>query len=693
MTVGVDDELRIREYPGDDTATPRAYGFKILDPDDLRVTRTNADGSETLLVRGTHYTVSGAGNPTGGDVTPLAPIAAGTSWRIEGDMALDQPTDYTAGDDFPAESHERGLDRAMIAAQEARRDINDVSQRSMLFPRGESAGSLPNAASRANKFLAFTAAGAVLLSSGTGADAGLRGELGSGDGQLVGYQADLPDAVWQDLRDRLMEEVSVKTFGAKTDGTDSLAAINKAIASAPVNGVLRFTAGTYHVSGPVVIDRDDLTIVGPGVVLKALDGSNFEYVLNAVDVDRVYIHDLTFDANQANRTAGQAVRFCGARFALSRDVGYYRCRAINAIGYDSIPGVGLIHSGCVRGNVSDCRALDCGGTSGTNAADGIYVSGDNMLISNCITENCTDTGQVLENCNNSGIVGGTTKNCNAAAAITNVTNFVKRGNYIKGLTVVDWNSSVTGGIQIGCPANTTGDLLDTEVDVIMQVATGGKGVGPAISVRKIGTGQAVRVRIRAMVNGASTQCILVNGQDVRIDSSLLLGSTNACVQFVTGATGEVTNSKLIGGSFGVLAQGTAALRVKGNSIIGNGTQSYGIFAFETSNIAAEANDIDGQTSFRTGKDVGATLNIWRFSGTTLEYNGLQLLRAPMTGWALDTGTAKRTANATYTNVTISNPPTQAEVQAISLALENVSRTVKAIKDDLHVTAGHGLFRN
>lgn len=187
MTVGVDDELRIREYPGDDTATPRAYGFKILAADDLRVTRTNADGSETLLVRGTHYTVSGAGNPTGGDVTPLAPIAAGTSWRIEGDMALDQPTDYTAGDDFPAESHERGLDRSMIAHQEARRDINDINARALLVPRGEQAATLPSAAERAGKFGAYDADGKPIAASGTGADAGLRADLAEANGKdLVG---------------------------------------------------------------------------------------------------------------------------------------------------------------------------------------------------------------------------------------------------------------------------------------------------------------------------------------------------------------------------------------------------------------------------------------------------------------------------------------------------------------------------
>ncbi|MGN6596075.1 hypothetical protein [Sphingopyxis terrae] len=222
MTVGVDDELRIRVYPGDDTATPRAYGFKILDPDDLRVTRTNADGSETLLVRGTHYTVSGAGNPTGGDVTPLAPIATGTSWRIEGNMALDQPTDYTAGDDFPAESHERGLDRSMIAHQEARRDLENTRSRALLMPFGEVAGGLPSFEALRGKYVAVNADDRFYGASGTGADGDLRGDLASEDpakgGALVSFWQDVDEhAMVRSLLSKARERKSLMDIAGATD--------------------------------------------------------------------------------------------------------------------------------------------------------------------------------------------------------------------------------------------------------------------------------------------------------------------------------------------------------------------------------------------------------------------------------------------------------------------------------------------
>lgn len=235
MTVGVDDELRIREYPGDDSATPRPVPFKFLGNDDLKVTRVAADGSETVLVRGTDYSVAGAGSDAGGSVTPLAPIASGTSWRIEGDMPLAQPTDYTAGDDFPAESHERGLDRSMIAHQEARRDIEDTRQRALTVPRGEVAPPLDVAGLTdgdlltfrdgrlarldrerfAGAFFAGDPTGKPIPASGTGADGALRSDLGNHGDEIVAALQGGDNAVARTVRSELRDlSISPMQFGA-----------------------------------------------------------------------------------------------------------------------------------------------------------------------------------------------------------------------------------------------------------------------------------------------------------------------------------------------------------------------------------------------------------------------------------------------------------------------------------------------
>jgi hypothetical protein len=241
MTVGVDDDLRIREYPGDDSANPRQVTFKFLGNDDLRVTQVNADASETVLVRGTHYTVSGAGNDSGGNVTPLAPIATGTSWRIEGNMALGQPTDYTAGGDFPAESHERGLDRAMIGLQEARRDVNSVGDRALKVGPGLTAPQLDLAGLVEGDILTFQGgklqrlkkemfagmflAGAAVTGSfvpsfGTGNDPALRYDLALVDAgaRLMAMKRLEKGAAARTAFHKMLEWASIQDFGAIGDG-------------------------------------------------------------------------------------------------------------------------------------------------------------------------------------------------------------------------------------------------------------------------------------------------------------------------------------------------------------------------------------------------------------------------------------------------------------------------------------------
>lgn len=71
----------------------------------------------------------------------------------------------------------------------------------------------------------------------------------------------------------------------------------------------------------------------------------------------------------------------------------------------------------------------------------------------------------------------------------------------------------------------------------------------------------------------------------------------------------------------------------------------------------------------------------RFNGA-IYIDNVAVLGARRTGWSADSGTAKRSANTTYSAPTISNPPTQAEVQAMANALQDTTQALKALKDDL-----------
>ncbi len=75
------------------------------------------------------------------------------------------------------------------------------------------------------------------------------------------------------------------------------------------------------------------------------------------------------------------------------------------------------------------------------------------------------------------------------------------------------------------------------------------------------------------------------------------------------------------------------------------------------------------------------------SGKVIQIGGTQVVGARETGWAADTGTAKKTANATYSG-TASAGYVQAEMTAVMNALRDATQTIKAMKDTL---IAHGLM--
>ena len=66
-------------YSGNGSTTEFAYGYKIFaDSDLIVIIRTDSTGVETVKPLTTHYTVSGAGDASGGNVTFTFTDKAGT---------------------------------------------------------------------------------------------------------------------------------------------------------------------------------------------------------------------------------------------------------------------------------------------------------------------------------------------------------------------------------------------------------------------------------------------------------------------------------------------------------------------------------------------------------------------------------------------------------------------------------------
>ena len=96
------------------------YTFRILAKEHLLVVHTTAVGVETELEITTNYTVSGVGG-VGGNVTTCgddSPYPTGDTLTIIRDVPLTQLIDYVENDMFPAETHEKGLDKLTMLIQQ-----------------------------------------------------------------------------------------------------------------------------------------------------------------------------------------------------------------------------------------------------------------------------------------------------------------------------------------------------------------------------------------------------------------------------------------------------------------------------------------------------------------------------------------------------------------------------------------------
>lgn len=124
------------------------FGFKVFDEAHVEV---YVDGVLKTLT--TDYSVSGVGTDTTSIVFVAAP-ANGAVVSAFRRIPLTQEIDYLENDEFPAETHERGLDLGVMADQQ----IDGLARRALRAPDSDPAGVimvLPAKADRANKFLMF----------------------------------------------------------------------------------------------------------------------------------------------------------------------------------------------------------------------------------------------------------------------------------------------------------------------------------------------------------------------------------------------------------------------------------------------------------------------------------------------------------------------------------------------------------
>jgi hypothetical protein len=143
------------------------FTFPVLSHSDLKVYLvTKATGVATLLIESADYSIYAAGPDLtwGGNVLTEEQYTSDYQILIVRNVPLTQEMDYEEGDSFPAESHEKALDKLTMEAQQIQEQIG----RQITAPITDIAPkmALPGASDRAWKFLAFDSLGDVVAAEG-----------------------------------------------------------------------------------------------------------------------------------------------------------------------------------------------------------------------------------------------------------------------------------------------------------------------------------------------------------------------------------------------------------------------------------------------------------------------------------------------------------------------------------------------
>lgn len=279
---------------------------------------TNATGALTALTLGTHYTLSGAGEPEvdGNPTSELTMLTAPTALQslfVQRVIPVTQPTDIVNQGPFFPEIHENVFDRMTMLIQQASGESKGAIRVAIGDPEPTR---LPNAISRALLLMGFDVSGnpiAVAPTSGSAADLALSlansSDPAKGAGQ-VGWSRNQLDAVTTTVRQAL-DSLSVNIWeyanlavGYSSGGDQTTwrwgPALQAAINACPVGG-------TVHIPAKAVVYTFDTTggLSASPVVDKAItlliDGhiksNSFTIGANPTYIFRVTASNVTICGN------------------------------------------------------------------------------------------------------------------------------------------------------------------------------------------------------------------------------------------------------------------------------------------------------------------------------------------------------------------------------------------------------------
>jgi hypothetical protein len=250
-------------YTGNGVTTAFAFGYKFLADADLKVYQAG-----TLKTITTHYTVSGAGEDSGGTVTFLTAPANGEEVVILRDPAITQGLDLVENDPLPAESVEDAFDKLTMIAQR----LDDRIDRALVLSDTETASiTLTLPAPDAGKALIWNATEDALENSTYDVDTAAADAAASAAAAAASASAASTSAT---NASNSASAASTSASNASTSETNAAASAAAAAASA-ANSVLK--DGTSVMTGSLQMGA------GTGVVFEGTTDDAYETTLVAGD--------------------------------------------------------------------------------------------------------------------------------------------------------------------------------------------------------------------------------------------------------------------------------------------------------------------------------------------------------------------------------------------------------------------------
>jgi len=169
-------------YIGNGLSDTYSYTFRVDDKTQLSVYETTDAGVQTLLTVDTDYTVTGVGVDGGGTVVRTAgALPTNYEWYIRSNYTPTQLTDFDSQGGFFPDVHESAFDKLTFLVQQLLDGKDRALSLSDSIDLDGDMSLTADAVTRASQYLAFDASGNIVISAGTGADAGLRTDLASTD--------------------------------------------------------------------------------------------------------------------------------------------------------------------------------------------------------------------------------------------------------------------------------------------------------------------------------------------------------------------------------------------------------------------------------------------------------------------------------------------------------------------------------